>query len=654
MGLTKTRPIPKVNTAPLMKQDILDYTKGLNTYLANDVVPDNQLVVGMNNRFSTLGRLKTRRGWDFYSTPAGETLDTQQTSVTGAADQDAGLTTWKAAKWVAGSSGRLTRLDLNLKNSAAATGPVYVVFYSDSAGSPGTVLGQGSITSSTIISSYAYCTARFIDAPQVVNGTTYWVVAYVQNDGTGLYKWSSTTTATTSLTSANSGTTWSSTTYALNVKGYVATNAPTLGLFRAYKSDGTKSSLLANNTTLYTVNDGTGVLTSIKGSLSASATDYYFQVANDTVFYVNGQDAPRKWDFTTESAVAGSPAIARDIILHKNQMFYVDKTDPAKLYWSDIGSFESFTSTNFLYVPSPKSADPIVGLVVFNDNLYIFTRKTKWVLYGADSTSFVLRKATGLKGAVHKETIKATRSHIYFLSDDGIYRFNGGIDEVISEDITNDVRGIADKTKCSAGIANNRYYLYYPPSGSGTSTQCFVFNINYQSWESFDTSTYVSRTSLWDGAGDTSQFLVGSNLVGAAYYSEQDTNNYDLMGKTINWEVRTHYHFYKNPANKKRIKRWYPRFASQTGNYSVSCQYDKDFANTPSTTLVNVQGSGNTWGGGGIWGNGLLWGTTALTAPRINVPSTEKYVQYRYLRTGVNNPIEFLGHTWEFEVRRAH
>ena len=124
----------------LQKQESLDYSKGYNSYIANDVVPPDELVYATDTRISTLGRQKTRQGCDFYSVPAGETINTVQTSVTGAADQSVGVATWLGATFTPSATGRLTRLDLDVKNAASATGPIIVEIYSDSSGKPGTLL----------------------------------------------------------------------------------------------------------------------------------------------------------------------------------------------------------------------------------------------------------------------------------------------------------------------------------------------------------------------------------------------------------------------------------------------------------------------------------------------------------------------------------
>jgi hypothetical protein len=258
------------------------------------------------------------RAFDLHSVAAGETLDQSVTSTTGSADQSFNSVTRLAQKVTTTTAGRLPRLEPRLKNDASATGTVIVELWTNNSGVPGSLLARSSVASGNITTAYAYMDTRYAVAPTLAASTVYWIVCYVQNTGTGSYKWSSTTSATTALVSTNSGSTWSSTSYALNFKQYYATDSPSKGLYRAYKSDGTKVTLMAHDTTLYSVDNVTGALTAIKTGLSASATDYRFQIANDVVYYVNGYDGYRKWDFTTESQV--NTTNYSDIILHKGVM----------------------------------------------------------------------------------------------------------------------------------------------------------------------------------------------------------------------------------------------------------------------------------------------------------------------------------------------
>jgi hypothetical protein len=262
------------------------------------------------------------------------------------------------------------------------------------------------------------------------------------------------------MSSSDSGVTWSSTSYALNLTVYLTPDGGVLGHIRATKSDRTTKTLMAykeaaGTTAVASVSDVDGSLTAIKTGLSSNATRYKFVAVDDRVFYVNGYDAPRKWDYTSEAAMSGSPAVASDIALHVNALFFVSASDPCRVFFSDAGAFETFTSTNFIYVPSPKSPDWIVKMVPFNNqNIVFLTKKTKWVLSGSDLSVMRLNRAIGTKGCIAADSFQQTLSHIFFASDDGAYRWNGSTDELLTKDVTNGLfmikRGSSGLTRRSA------------------------------------------------------------------------------------------------------------------------------------------------------------------------------------------------------------
>ena len=109
--MLKSRQV-NVVPAPLNKLELLDYSKGINSFEANDVVRNDTLRVANDARISTHGRYKTRQGCDFYSVPAGETVDVQRTSTTGASTSAITITAQFAAKYTCGATGRLTKVDL--------------------------------------------------------------------------------------------------------------------------------------------------------------------------------------------------------------------------------------------------------------------------------------------------------------------------------------------------------------------------------------------------------------------------------------------------------------------------------------------------------------------------------------------------------------
>lgn len=653
-----SKTIPRISSKE-SSIEINDYSLGFNSFFSNDKFPlksgsSNLWRLAQNARITTLGEYDTRKGFDFHSAAAGETQDQAQTSTTGAADQSFNAVTRLAQPWTAGASGRLTKYEVRLKNDASATGTVLVEHWTNSSGSPGTLVARSSIAASDITSSYAYLTARFADAPSVTSGTTYWIVVYVQATASGSYKWSSTTSATTAKSSSNSGSTWSATSFALNFKQHYGTSGAIKGLHRAYKSDGTSVTLFAQGTVLYSVDDVTGALTTVKGGLSSSATHYRFVTVNDIVYYVNGFDGLRKWNFTTESQVNSTNYTL--ICEHKGLLFLVRKDDPNKVDYSNFAAYETFTSTDFIYVPSPKTGDPVTALQSLNGYLIIPTLDNKFILSGDDNATFSLDEAPDQKGTYTQETLTADKNFIYYLSDDGVYRSNGSEAQLLSEGNYQDIMSLANKDSAIVNVNKGRLYLWFRSAGSSFNDSCYVWNLNYGSGgadclESYDTKAYVARAVT--AFRDSDDMLVASSLVGQVYWQEKSSNDYTNLGGDIDFLLQTHYMVFGSPAVLKEIRYWEPRFGAQSGNYDINCEYASDLRdNWQLYQAVNMQGSGSLWGASTtIWGS-FTWGSTAETQAYLYVPGEYRRIALRYKHFATRQPNSFLGHSLVVQTRR--
>lgn len=625
---------------------------GLNTTYPNTQLKDGEspnfynvrlYARKANDRRVAVG---TRKGPGFYSVPLGEAQDQAQTSVTGAADQTLTTTIWKADKFTAGVTGRLTKVQLNIKTGTSPTQHLLVKIYSDSSGAPGTLLATSSILQSTITSSATYLTARFTEAPEVTNTSVYWVVAYMQMGGSGSYSWTSTTTATTALTSANSGGTWSATSYALNLKTFVSTNSPFLGGKRYAPSTATPKTVIAHGTDVYTVSDVDGTTSSIKSGLNAAATEYNYDQADDKLYFVNGFDTPFYYDNSTVTAISDADAPAgKYLAFHKGRLFIAGATsDPTRLAWSDFADYQTWTSTGFTYVPQSKTGDPITGLTVFQDNLIVFTRKTKYVLFGDDPGNFVLRQSSGKKGAVCQSVIRSDPNYVYFLADDGVYRYNGSQDEMISDPVQTEIDNMSDKTKASAAVQGNYYRLYYPSGVSTKNNACVLWDTINNFWLR-DSNTYVDKPFL----DEEDNLIEGSSLVGAVYKAEQE---YSDLGKPIDFVYWSK--IFGDGLRKIFVRRFTPSIRLQTQPYSLNIYMDLDQrnANTLQYTL-NASAAGETYGSGITYGSGETYGSYEVGIPETFSGSEAYWHQVRFEQTGVDTPVEILSYVLQIRVRRT-
>ncbi len=652
-----TRPIPSISARSVMLE-MNDYSDGMDSYISNDKFPvqdggTNMWRLAQDARITTLGEYDTRKGFDFYSDPAGVTLDQSIVAITGASSNAFSQTTWLAQPFTPATAGRLTKLDINLKNSAAGTGTPLIEVWTNSSGSPGVILARSSSPSSALTASYAYQTVRFAEPILLAAATTYWIVARIQAEATNSYAWSGTTASTTAKVSTDSGVSWSTTTYSLNFRESHATDGAPKGLFRGTKSDGTNITIEAHGTSLYTVNSVTGALTAIKTGLSASATDYQFALANDVIYYVNGFDGYRKWDFTTESQVISTNYT--HITHHKGLMFLARKDDPTRVDFTNFADYTTFTSTDFIYVPGPKSGDPITALNSLNGYLDIHTKDNNFILSGSDNATFSLDEAPDQNGTYSQQTITQDDSSMYYLTDSGLYRSNGSEAQLLSIHAYDDIQTI-NKSGAVLAVNKNRLYLWYKSAGSAYNDSCYVFNLSFKAGnapalESHDTDAFVSRAL--SSPADNNALMVGSSLVGQVFWQELDSNDHTNLGGDINYELDSHYFTFGTPAVEKQVRYWAPRFGAQSGDYTISCQYAYDRRdNWQTLTDIDVQGTGPVWGSF-VWG-ASSWGTTAETtvASPLTIPGDHRRIAVRYIHHATRQPHTFLGHTIGAQLRR--
>lgn len=650
-------PIPSVTTQKAQTKDY-EYKLGINSNSSNDDVKADEWRSVVDAREIAIGKWETRKGSDIFSVPIGEAINVQQTSTTGAGNAAFSYTTRQAKKVVATATGRLTRIDVNLKNDASATGTIVVAVYDNNGGAPGTELVRTTIASSDVVSTYAYDVARSVTCPDITSGSTYWVVLYVQDGGTGSYYVSTTTNATDGLTSTNSGQTWSAANVDFNVKFYTATAGATEGTFRITRPNGTSYTFIAHGTNLYTVNETTGVTTSIDSGINASATYVRFEYVNDVLYYVTGLQKPRKYDFTSATEVTAAPANASHIIKHKGLLFFVDATDTSKSYWTNFAAYETFTSTDFTYVDAPKTSDPIKAVFVLNGLLYYVTRNNKFVLFGSENSTFRLDNAIGQKGTFSQESIAYDQTTAFIASDDGIYRFNGAEERNIctksgGAGVQDWWDSVASKSKVTLALHNNRLFIYYPSAGSSENNKCAVYHVLYDIWESFDTRTYIHRTfSRWD---QDNYFIQGSNRVGMLMLGERESNNYNMLGEPLNYTLETAYSHYDSPAQFKRAPTFRPHFDTQTGNYSVQVGYAKDYSESFTVKDINILGQGPRFNTSEQWNSGITYGTDAQVNPMddgVQIAGEWRRLKIRYQHEAAREPVSFDGHILALETQR--
>jgi len=629
----------------------ISFVKGLHTGNPNDLQPDDTLRYVTDMRYKGFGKFETRQGNDFYTVPVGQTINVQQTSVAGAGDVTFNNTTRIAEKVTATADGVITRVDINLKNDASATGTVIVEMYSNVSGNPGALLSRSSIDEATITASYAYSTTYMIKAPAVATSDVVWVVAYVQEFGTGSFSASTTTNTTNAKTSADGGQTWTAASYSLNVKVHTSTAGPVKGLTRVYRPNGTAATFFAHGTNVYKVTDSDGSVASIDSTISASSTNVRFEFVQDVLYYVDGFSKPHKYNWTASSIVTAAPYNASHIIEHVGILFFVDATDRNRFFWSNFGLYEVFTSTDFQYAPAPNSSDDIKALAKLNGVLYIITRNNKYMLMGKRTATFRLDNAYGQKGTFSQESVVYDLNSIFLASDDGIYQFNGTYEKNIAENIITDYTAILTKSDITLQTHNNKLYTWYRPNGAAQVSECFVYNVLYDVWESRDLNTPIAVSFSRLDTEDL--FLQASNRAGVVFYSERVSNDYVNLGDRLSAEARTSYQHFGTPQQRKRITYWRPIIQNQAGSYSMKAGFAADYSNDFNFVNVALQGTGFVYDDAASLYDAITYARSAAgTDTTLEIYGSAQRWQRAYKHHAAREPFEFAGEVLTVQTRR--
>lgn len=645
----RKRPIPRVSTKTSQPQPI-DYAKGWHKGNPNDLQPERTLREVFDMRFNGLGKYKTRQGCDRYSVPIGETVNAEVISTDGASDLAFSTTVRQAEKLTAIADGVLTKAEISLKNSDSATGTVIVEVYTDNSGVPGDKIASSSISSADITNSYSYVPCYFMQAPTITNTDDYWIVVYLQASGRGNMYISSTTDTTNSKMSDNNGELWTDNNCSFNTKLYTSTPGGVRGVIRVYRPDGTPKTFFAHGTDLYLVDDNTGVTTSVDSGLNAGSIPVRFEFVNDTLYYTDG-NKPRKYDWSTSSQVTASPYIVFNLMEHVGILFFFDINDPTRLFYTKFADYESFTSTDFIYVPAPKKSDHLKAMAKLNGVLYLFTRANKHMLMGQDNATFRLDEAYAQKGTFSQESVVYDENFIYFASDDGVYKFNGTTEKNIAKEIMLEYGALLNKEDIHLQLHDNKLYVWYRPNGSAITHQCFVYNTLYDVWESNDLNTYIGRSFARHDTTD--MFLQASNRCGAVYYGERESNDYNNLGDILYAETRTNYDHFGNPQQLKRIPYWRPILEKTTGNYTLQAGYDADYLESPTFEDVNLQGTGYLYDDPGSTYGDITYAVSNLGInTSLQIDGSAYRWQRRYKHHASREPIEFAGEVLNIQTRR--
>lgn len=642
----KVGTIPSTSTAK-SSPVTTNFSKGIKTYKPNDTMTSEELYLAQNARFERIGEYKTRRGFTKLCEPIGKSV-LQENYRSSGYSFDANK---KQFSIVSIRNGII----YSLKVKMLITDDNYGIFEAKIYNNEDNLIAKSCVNIKTSISEQEV-EFVFIDAPEIKQNENITVKIGLQHNEDRGFK--------------------------LAVLGndviyqlYTAEAGYIPNVFEA-NINGDKTILFPfitkNKSELYRMTvDGSVV--KIR-DFPAGIKNVRFNQNLNKIRYVDGKESvnlldPVNWsnsviptvDAQTDTDLKAKLSNIMDG--QEDNLIYFDAEVDTKAIWSypygtflkskPINSYDKFDRDFYQNFPAIQTGDPLTAMFKLGGVIYIQTRNHKYQMFSQTADTWTQQESNAQGGTFSQESVVCDSNYAYFANDKGIYIFDGASESSLTESsIQNVYDSIPDKEKIVVDIYNNRLYVFYPSNKGGENNSCLVYNLNLRLWESFDTNTYVASTS---GRRNTSnRFICGHSKIGMLMLAEDLSNDYNDLGRAIDFDINTGYQHFGSPSQLHRITKWRPEFATSQKPYTVECGYALDYSDDVKYAFsVNLKNKANIKMNY-VWDNTREYAgivkTKLTTIPKVH--GEFKRCQIRYQHHAAFEPVNFKSHTLTVQIQR--
>ena len=314
-----------------------------------------------------------------------------------------------------------------------------------------------------------------------------------------------------------------------------------------------------------------------------------------------------------------------------------------------FNDWDTANNSGAIIIPSGKG-DTGTGLYSLGNTLYVFQRRAIWGLYGNSPANFELRNISNEIGMLDKRTLVEWGELLTFLSDRGVYLFDGSNLKNITEGIiSTSINGWANKTSPSAVLWENKYLISNTPSGGSSNSEAYFYDYTRGVWGKHE-GVYANVWSGWQGGTDTGQIYFGSSNQGSVY--RWDTGSHD-----DGYEIETRYLTgslgFEAGINDKAIKKFYLQ-QIQLGDWDMTVTQYSNINETETTgSAINLSpGSTSLWDAA-QWDEDTWSSDGSLITSRIaEFQGLAKYFKFKMLQSGYSEGVEILGVVLTSRLRR--
>lgn len=372
--------------------------------------------------------------------------------------------------------------------------------------------------------------------------------------------------------------------------------------------------------------------------------------------YADGANYASYYDGTTVTDIntSGAPVDPQYIVSFQNTGFFAGmSSNPNEVIYTAPLTLDDFASANG--AGSFVIDDQVTGMIVFRDNLYIFSPTRIYQLTGSTSSDFVLTPVTREIGCRNGWTIKEFGGDVVFLGPDGL-RTVAGTEKIgdvnlgtISSAVQELFQGHADVSDFDAYVIpeKTQYRVVFnkPASASKEATKGVICSQKGETYE------FATTRGLQTSSSDTYEYQGQYYIV----FGGQDGYIYrDQQGKTFDGEIiigkyRSPDIVADDPGLRKAFQRVIINYAPEGAmTANLTLRYDYEGLDVPRPDPYPFDaGLVAALYGIGVYGNATYGGQTDPLI-RQAVEGSGFSVALRVTDTGESTPYSLKGFSLEF------
>lgn len=398
-----------------------------------------------------------------------------------------------------------------------------------------------------------------------------------------------------------------------------------------------------------------GTWDDITGALTITAgNDNKFHWVNfgDDMYGSNNVDLPIKWTGSGNAAlwttVTGIEKV-RYTETWQNYLFIANvvlssTTHSTRIYWSCINEPETWSALDFNEIGF-KDGDEITGLKALGDRLVIFKQHSIHLAFftGSSDIPFTFQKTQSDVGTISSYSIQKVNNGLIFLSDDGLYFFDGNNSTKLSDKVNNTFANTIKKSRLDQTVSGyqqtkNRYWLAFTETTANTNNRVLTFDTFNNAFGIYKGQNINSMTVLITSGAEELYF---GDYLGFTYKGDVGTNDFPSNSSTaVDAFFRTKWYDFGDLLDKKGIPNVVVYYECSSSTLTFAQTYDlqegDDFSQTIDTSCFGVNWDTGKW-------DEDVWGRDGGNMERRDINGRGYVVSYKFSNDIVSETFQIHG-----------